>query len=82
MVAGDGPAAGHPDVAMLHFTGSTAHRMTRALQAGTVWVNTYRRIDWQMPFGGHKGERKRPGQRLRIAPRVDEPQSVWIESGR
>jgi acyl-CoA reductase-like NAD-dependent aldehyde dehydrogenase len=29
-----------------------ALRMTRALAAGTVWVNTYRRLHWQMPFGG------------------------------
>ncbi|GLU48741.1 aldehyde dehydrogenase family protein [Nocardiopsis ansamitocini] len=32
----------------------TAHRMSRGLAAGTVWVNTYRAIDWRMPFGGYK----------------------------
>jgi aldehyde dehydrogenase (NAD+) len=31
-----------------------AHRMIRALQVGSVWVNTYRRIHWAMPFGGVK----------------------------
>lgn len=31
-----------------------AHRVSRALQAGTVWVNTYRRMDRRVPFGGYK----------------------------
>lgn len=30
------------------------HRVSRLLQAGTVWVNTYRGMDWQTPFGGYK----------------------------
>jgi aldehyde dehydrogenase (NAD+) len=28
--------------------------VSRLLQAGTVWVNTYRGMDWQTPFGGYK----------------------------
>lgn len=31
-----------------------AMRMTRALRAGTVWVNTYRAISYMVPFGGMK----------------------------
>ena len=31
-----------------------AMRMTRALQAGQVWVNTYRALNVQTPFGGFK----------------------------
>jgi len=31
-----------------------AHRMTRRLQAGVVWVNTYKAMHWALPFGGHK----------------------------
>ena len=31
-----------------------AMRMTRALRAGTVWVNTYRAYSFMMPFGGVK----------------------------
>lgn len=30
-----------------------AHRMTRRIRAGVVWVNTYRVISPQMPFGGY-----------------------------
>lgn len=31
-----------------------AHRMVRDLWAGSVWVNTYRRVHWALPFGGFK----------------------------
>jgi len=31
-----------------------AHRMVRDLDAGSVWVNAYRRIHWGLPFGGFK----------------------------
>ena len=31
-----------------------AHRMARALAAGTVWVNTYRNVSYMAPFGGFK----------------------------
>jgi gamma-glutamyl-gamma-aminobutyraldehyde dehydrogenase len=33
---------------------STAHRMSRALRAGTVWVNCYEEGDLTVPFGGVK----------------------------
>lgn len=29
-------------------------RVSKALQAGTVWVNTYRAINMRVPFGGYK----------------------------
>ena len=31
-----------------------AHRVARALQAGTVWINTYNVYDTAAPFGGYK----------------------------
>ncbi len=31
-----------------------AHAASRRLEAGTVWVNTYRGMDWRTPFGGYK----------------------------
>lgn len=31
-----------------------AHRFAAALQAGTVWVNTWNRRDYRVPFGGMK----------------------------
>ena len=33
---------------------STAHRMARAIRAGTVWVNCYDVFDAAAPFGGFK----------------------------
>lgn len=33
---------------------SRAHRVSRALKAGTVWVNTYLHVDLISPFGGYK----------------------------
>ena len=33
---------------------SRAHRVARQVQAGTVWVNTYRNTVPQSPFGGYK----------------------------
>jgi acyl-CoA reductase-like NAD-dependent aldehyde dehydrogenase len=31
-----------------------AHLMARALQAGAVWINTYRALAFNSPFGGYK----------------------------
>jgi aldehyde dehydrogenase (NAD+) len=31
-----------------------AHRVAARLQAGTVWVNCYRRFHWAVPYGGYK----------------------------
>jgi aldehyde dehydrogenase (NAD+) len=60
---------------------SRGHRLTRRLEAGTVWVNTYRRLHWALPFGGQKesgnGISNGPGT-------LDEwleHKSVWIEHG-
>ncbi len=31
-----------------------AHRVAGQIQAGTVWVNTYRYLRWNIPYGGFK----------------------------
>ena len=33
---------------------SRAHRLSQALRAGTVWVNTYQRVNPSIPYGGVK----------------------------
>jgi len=33
---------------------NTALEVANALKAGTVWVNTYNALHWQLPFGGYK----------------------------
>ncbi|KAF2833283.1 aldehyde dehydrogenase [Ophiobolus disseminans] len=41
--------------AAVHTTNlNTAIEVANALRAGTVWVNTYNTIHWQLPFGGYK----------------------------
>ena len=64
------------------WTGSVgrAHHMTRALKAGSVWVNCYNRIDPAMPSGGIKasGQGREYGRQ-----HVEEHfqlKSVWIDT--
>jgi len=41
--------------AAVHTTNlTTAIEVANALKAGTVWVNTYNTLHWQLPFGGYK----------------------------
>lgn len=58
-----------------------AHRMSRALQPGTVWVNTYRRMHWQMPFGGHKESGNGPANGAEALREWLNLKAVWIETG-
>jgi len=55
-----------------------AHRMAKALKAGTVWVNTYRAISYMMPFGGVK--KSGLGRESGIEAMLEylETKSVWI----
>lgn len=55
-----------------------ALRMSSALQAGTVWVNTYRAVSFMMPFGGmkHSGIGRESG--LHAIHEFLETKSTWI----
>ena len=56
-----------------------AHRVARALQAGTVWINTYRAITYNSPFGGYK---ESGFGRVNGAEAIDgylQTKSVWTE---
>jgi aldehyde dehydrogenase (NAD+) len=56
-----------------------AHRMARGLQAGTVWINMYRAMSFNSPFGGYKASGM--GRQNGIAA-IDEylqTKSVWCE---
>ena len=55
-----------------------ALRMSAALKAGTVWVNTYRAISYMMPFGGmkHSGIGRESG--IDAIREYLETKSVWI----
>ncbi|HEY4374427.1 MAG TPA: aldehyde dehydrogenase [Burkholderiales bacterium] len=55
-----------------------AVRMSKALKAGTVWVNTYRAISYMMPFGGmkHSGIGRESG--IEAVRHYLETKSTWI----
>ncbi|MEM7177791.1 MAG: aldehyde dehydrogenase [Pseudomonadota bacterium] len=57
-----------------------AHRMAKALRAGTVWVNTYRAVSYMMPFGGmkHSGLGRESG--VEAIRDYLETKSVWINT--
>jgi aldehyde dehydrogenase (NAD+) len=55
-----------------------AMRLSRSLNAGTVWVNTYRAVSYMMPFGGmkHSGIGRESG--LSAIDGFLETKSTWI----
>ena len=55
-----------------------AMRMSKALKAGTVWVNTYRAVSYMMPFGGmkHSGIGRESG--VAAIEEFLETKSTWI----
>ena len=63
----------------------TAHRVSRALRAGTVWVNCYEEGDMTVPFGGVKLSgfgRDKSGTRSRSTPISRPPGSDMAEKPR
>ena len=57
-----------------------AHRVASQLRAGTVWVNNYRQVSYNMPFGGFKesGLGRELGQEALND--YTEIKSVWIDT--
>jgi len=57
-----------------------AVRMSKALKAGTVWINTYRAVSYMMPFGGvkHSGLGRESG--IEAIRGYLETKSVWINT--
>jgi aldehyde dehydrogenase (NAD+) len=55
-------------------------RMTKGLQSGTVWVNTYRALSYMAPFGGMKdsGLGRESGQEMIKA--YMQSKTVWINN--
>jgi len=56
-----------------------AHRMARALQAGTVWINTYRALTFNSPFGGYKASGLGRLNGLEAISGFLQTKSVWCE---
>jgi aldehyde dehydrogenase (NAD+) len=55
-----------------------AHYVARRLQAGTVWVNTYRAVSFTSPFGGMKRSGLGRESGLEAIKAFCQVKSVWI----
>jgi aldehyde dehydrogenase (NAD+) len=56
-----------------------AHRMAAAVDAGAVWVNTYRRLHWALPFGGVKDSGYGRDSGLESLEGYRQGKAVWID---
>ncbi len=56
-----------------------AHRMARALKAGTVWINNYRMLSFASPFGGFKASGYGREGGLEALHEYTQVKSVWVE---
>ncbi|MFJ4077771.1 aldehyde dehydrogenase [Streptomyces iakyrus] len=58
---------------------STAHRVARALKAGTVWVNCYEEGDLTVPFGGMKQSGNGRDKSAHALEKYTELKTTWIQ---
>ena len=58
-----------------------AHRAARALQAGTVWVNTYNLYDAASPYGGTKASGFGRETGMAGLDFYTQTKSVWVDLG-
>ncbi len=56
-----------------------AHTMARRLQAGTVWINTYRALTFNSPFGGYKASGLGRANGMESIDQYLQTKSVWVE---
>jgi aldehyde dehydrogenase (NAD+) len=56
-----------------------AHRMARAIRAGTVWINNYRVISYTSPFGGYKASGYGRDNGLEALHQYTQVKSIWVE---
>jgi acyl-CoA reductase-like NAD-dependent aldehyde dehydrogenase len=57
----------------------TAHRMARALRAGTVWVNTFDASDVTVPFGGMKQSGSGRDKSLHALDAYTHRKTTWLD---
>ncbi len=56
----------------------TAHRLARAIRAGTVWVNCFEEGDMTVPFGGMKRSGNGRDKSLHAIEKFTELKTTWI----
>jgi len=57
---------------------SLAHRVSRRLRAGTVWVNCYEEGDMTVPFGGYKQSGNGRDKSAHALEKYTELKTTWI----
>ncbi|WP_017538941.1 aldehyde dehydrogenase family protein [Nocardiopsis halophila] len=58
-----------------------ARRAVAAIDAGTVWINTFRRLHWAVPFGGRKQSGNLPSNGRDALREWLTLKAAWIEPG-
>jgi len=56
-----------------------AHRMAAGIDAGAVWINTYRRMHWAVPFGGFKDSGYGRDSGMESLRGYQQTKSVWVD---
>ena len=56
-----------------------AHKVAREIQAGTVWINTYRAVSYASPFGGYKQSGYGREMGIEAIREFTQVKSVWVE---
>ncbi len=56
-----------------------AHRVAHALRAGTVWINSYRTLSFNAPFGGYKQSGIGRENGLESVQEYLQTKTVWVE---
>ncbi|MGI5518043.1 aldehyde dehydrogenase [Streptomyces sp. CA-106131] len=57
-----------------------AHRMAKALRAGTVWINAYRTVSYEMPYGGFGASGIGRENGIEAIEAYVEDKAVWINT--
>jgi acyl-CoA reductase-like NAD-dependent aldehyde dehydrogenase len=56
-----------------------AHRVAHALRAGTIWINSYRTLSFNTPFGGYKMSGMGSENGLEGMREYTQTKAVWVE---
>ena len=56
-----------------------AHRMAHALRAGMVWINSYRTVSFNTPFGGYKQSGMGTENGLESVREFTQTKAIWVE---
>lgn len=57
-----------------------AHRMAGKLKAGTIWINAYRVVNYDVPFGGYKMSGYGRENGMEALKEFTQVKSIWIET--